>query len=199
MALLCGRGTAAGELCPGFLRAVASCARQQWPWAAWTRCGEAWSRQHCGGPVLPWRRRCGGPAAESLPVHAEPVRRGGRRVGQTPPRRGSAAHRRGGGGRPGVAVPPALLCPPQLRVPGCTPAHVGARAAMGSGRRASGMTGQAPLTLWWGRGEVVVAGPSGGAGVVEVGSGASAASGMDGRRGGRVAARHAGGGGAACE
>ena len=39
---------------------------------------------------------------------------------------------------------------------------------------------------------MVVAGPSGGAGVVEVGSGASAASGMDGRRSGQVAARHAG-------
>ena len=114
----------------------------------------------------------------------------------------SGGHCRGGDRRHvdevGAAIR-ALLCPPQLRAPGCTPAHVGAWAAVGSGRRASGMTGQAPLTPRWGRGEVVVAGPSGGAGVVEVGSGASAASGMDGRCGGRVAARHAGGGGAACE
>jgi len=116
----------------------------------------------------------------------------------------SKGDRRGGDrrhvGEVGVAVR-ALLCPPQLRAPGCTPAHVGARADVGSGRRASGMTGRTPLTPPppWGRGEVVVAGPSGGAGVVEVGSGASAASGMDGRCGGRVAARHAGGGGAACE
>jgi len=111
----------------------------------------------------------------------------------------SKGDRRGGDrrhvGEVGAAVQ-ALLCPLQFRPPGCTPAHDGARAAMGSGRRASGMTSRAPLTPRWGRGEVVVAGPSGGAGVVEVGLGASAASGMDGRRGGRVAARHAGGGGA---